>query len=87
MKIRIVSRQAHERNSIDGRSHTKWECKYHVVFNPKRRRRTLFGQIRQHIGEVFHKLAAQKESRIEQGHLQARPCAHVDLDPAQKCRR
>ena len=64
-------------------SHTKWECKYHVVFIPKRRRRTLFGQIRQDIGEVFHKLAAQKESRIEQGHLQARPCAHVDLDPAQ----
>jgi putative transposase len=51
-------------------SHTKWECKYHVVFIPKCRRKTLFGQIRQHLGEVFHKLAAQKESRIEQGHLQ-----------------
>jgi putative transposase len=52
-------------------SHTKWECKYHVVFIPKCRRKTLFGQIRQHLGEVFHKLATQKESRIEQGHLQA----------------
>jgi putative transposase len=51
-------------------SHTKWECKYHVVFIPKCRRRTLFGQVRQHLGEVFHKLANQKESRIEQGHLQ-----------------
>jgi putative transposase len=51
-------------------SHTKWECKYHVVFIPKCRRKTLFGQIRQHLGEVFHKLAAQKESRIEQGRLQ-----------------
>ena len=51
-------------------SHTKWECKYHVVFIPKCRRKTLFGQIRQHLGEVFHKLATQKESRIEQGHLQ-----------------
>src|SRR5215467_11040771 len=51
-------------------SHTKWECKYHVVFIPKCRRKTLFGQIRQHLGEVFHKLAGQKESRIEEGHLQ-----------------
>ena len=51
-------------------SHTKWECKYHVVFIPKCRRKTIFGQIRQHLGEVFHKLAAQKESRIEEGHLQ-----------------
>ena len=51
-------------------SHTKWECKYHIVFIPKCRRKTIFGQIRQHLGEVFHKLAAQKESRIEEGHLQ-----------------
>ena len=50
-------------------SHTKWECKYHMVFIPKCRRKTLFGQIRQHLGEVFHKLAAQKESRIEEGHI------------------
>jgi putative transposase len=51
-------------------SHTKWECKYHVVFIPKCRRKTLFGQLRLHLGEVFHRLAAQKESRIEEGHLQ-----------------
>jgi putative transposase len=51
-------------------SHTKWECKYHVVFIPKCRRKTLFGQIRQHLGEVFRKLAAQKESQIEEGHMQ-----------------
>ncbi len=51
-------------------SHTKWECKYHIVFIPKCRRKTLFGQIRQRLGEVFHKLAAQKESRIDEGHLQ-----------------
>ena len=50
-------------------SHTKWECKYHVVFIPKCRRRTLYGQLRQHLGELFRKLAAQKKSRIEEGHL------------------
>jgi len=50
-------------------SHTKWECKYHVVFIPKCRRKTLCGKLRVHLGEVFHQLAKQKESRIEEGHL------------------
>jgi putative transposase len=50
-------------------SHTTWECKYHVVFIPKCRRRTLYEQLRRHLGEVFHNLARQKESTIEEGHL------------------
>jgi putative transposase len=50
-------------------SHTRWECKYHIVFIPKCRRKTLYGQLRKHLGEVFRQLAAQRESRIEEGHL------------------
>ena len=50
-------------------SHTKWQCKYHVVFIPKCRRKTLYRQLRRYLGEVFRGLAAQKESRIEEGHL------------------
>jgi len=50
-------------------SHTRWECKYHVVFIPKYRRKTLYGHLRVHLGEVFRKLARQKESRIEEGHV------------------
>jgi putative transposase len=50
-------------------SHTKWECKYHVIFIPKYRRKVLYGQLRQYLGEVFGKLAEQKQSRIEEGHL------------------
>lgn len=50
-------------------SHTKWECKYHVVFIPKCRRKTLYQELRRHLGEVFRKLAEQKESAIEAGHL------------------
>ena len=50
-------------------SHTKWECLYHVVFMPKCRRRTLYVEVRQHLGEVFRRLAEQKQSRIEEGHL------------------
>ena len=50
-------------------SHSKWACKYHIVFIPKCRRKTLYIQLRKHLGEVFRKLAAQKESRIEEEHL------------------
>jgi putative transposase len=50
-------------------SHSKWECKYHVVFIPKCRRKTLYEQLRPHLGEVFKKLASYKESRVEEGHL------------------
>ena len=54
---------------INSLSHTRWECKYHVVFIPKYRRQVLFGQIRRELGEVFHRLAGQRESRIEEGHV------------------
>ena len=56
-------------DEFESLSHSAWECKYHVVFIPKCRRRTLYGELRQHLGEVFRKLAIQKESRIEEGHL------------------
>ena len=52
-------------------NHTKWDCKYHVVFIPKNRRKVLYGQLRVHLGEVFRTLAQHKESRIEEGHLLA----------------
>jgi putative transposase len=51
------------------RSHSKWECKYHVVFVPKRRRKVIFGQTRRHLGAIFPALARQKECRIIEGHL------------------
>ena len=50
-------------------SHSRWNCKYHVVFVPKRRRKVIFGQARRHLGEVFHALARQKECQIIEGHL------------------
>ncbi|MBE8167219.1 MAG: IS200/IS605 family transposase [Shewanella sp.] len=50
-------------------SHTRWDCKYHVVFIPKRRQKLIFGAIRKHLGDVFHNLAAQKGIVIEEGHL------------------
>ena len=56
-------------DKFESLSHTSWDCKYHVIFIPKRRRRTLYGELRKHLGEVFRALAAQKESRILEGHL------------------
>ena len=50
-------------------SHTRWNCKYHVVFIPKMRKHRIYGKIRKYLGEIFHELARQKESRIEEGHL------------------
>ena len=52
-------------------SHTKWECKHHVVFIPNCRRKVLHGTLRRHLGEVFRRLAEQKECRIEEGYLLA----------------
>lgn len=56
-------------DKFESLSHSKWECKYHIVFIPKCRRRLLYGQLRSHLGEVFHQLARHKDSRIEEGHL------------------
>jgi putative transposase len=50
-------------------SHSKWDCKYHVVFIPKYRKKALFAELRRHLGSVFRTLAEQKESQIEEGHL------------------
>jgi len=52
-------------------SHAKWDCKYHVVFIPKRRKKKIYGALRRHLGDVFHELAKQKESQIVEGHLHA----------------
>jgi putative transposase len=49
--------------------HTTWECKYHVVFIPKCRRKVLYQGIRQELGTVFRSLAEQWECQVEEGHL------------------
>ena len=52
-------------------SHSKWDCKYHVIFVPKYRRKVLYGELRQRLGPIFHELARQKECQIIEGHLQS----------------
>jgi putative transposase len=61
---------------IGSLSHTKWECKYHVVFISKYRRKAMYQELRQYLGQSFHDLARQKECRVEEGQL----CAdHVPM--------
>jgi putative transposase len=55
--------------AIGSLSHTKGECKYHVVFIPKDRRKAMYQELRQYLGKIFHDLARPKECRIEEGHL------------------
>jgi len=50
--------------------HIVWDCKYHVVWIPKYRKKAVYGELRRDLGEVFRALAKQKKSRIEEGHLQ-----------------
>ena len=56
-------------NLYQSLSHSKWDCKYHVVFVPKYRKKAIFGDIRRHLGPIFHELARQKECLIVEGHL------------------
>jgi REP element-mobilizing transposase RayT len=58
-------------DEYDSLSHSRWECQYQVVFIPKCRRQTVYEQLRQHLGELFHKLARQRDSQILEGHLMA----------------
>ena len=49
------TRRSFRRDEYESLGHTKWECKYHVIFIPKCRRKTLYGQLRHHLGEVFQR--------------------------------
>ena len=56
-------------NTYSSLKHTRWDCKYHIVFIPKYRKKKLYKEIRQYLGELFHDLAKQKECKIIEGHL------------------
>jgi len=62
-----------DRNHLN---HATWECKYHVVFTPKYRKKLLFGQIRRHLGTVFHELARRKVR------IPMKPAMHSNRKPA-----
>lgn len=56
-------------SSYESLSHSKWPCKYHIVFVPKNRRKVLYGKVRKYLGPVFHQLAGQRECKIIKGSM------------------
>ncbi len=56
-------------NDVSSLKHSRWECKYHVVWIPKYRRKTLYDQLRKHLGEVFRNLARNRECEVLEGHM------------------
>ena len=55
--------------TYQSQAHSRWDCKYHVVFIPKRRRKAMYGGLRKKLGPIFHELAGQKQCRIVEGHV------------------
>ena len=58
-------------NDLESLRHTRWECKYHIIFIPKRLKRMIYGQLRKELGSVFRELVQHRESKVEEGHLMA----------------
>ncbi|MFO7681381.1 MAG: IS200/IS605 family transposase [Chloroflexota bacterium] len=56
-------------NNVQRLAHSVWDCKYHIVWIPKWRRKVLYGQLREKLGDVFRELARQRESPVLEGHL------------------
>ncbi|WP_119344347.1 IS200/IS605 family transposase [Facilibium subflavum] len=56
-------------SAYESLSHSRWDCKYHVVFVPKYRKKVLYGKIRNYLGPLFHELSNQRGSKILEGHM------------------
>ncbi len=56
-------------NKSDNLAHTRWMCKYHIVFSPKYRRKVIYNQIRKDVGEIIRTLCQYKGVEIHEGHL------------------
>ena len=61
--------QRRQEMSYESLSHSRWDCKYHIVFIPKGRKKELYGKIRKFLGPLFRELLRQKESEVLEGHM------------------
>jgi hypothetical protein len=66
-------------------THTKWECKYHIVWIPKYRKKKLYGQIRKFLGMLFKELASQTGVYDYRRAFTTGPCPHFNLDTSEIC--
>ena len=64
-----IKRRSFKVKEYQSLSHTRWDCKYHIVFIPKCRKKMIYGALRKHLGEIFRELARQRECKVVEGHL------------------
>jgi putative transposase len=64
-------------------SHTMWDCKYHLVWIPKYRKKVIYGELRKYLGEIFRELARQKRMRSNRRASYGGPCPHIAFDSSQ----
>ena len=69
LRVFAKRRRRSQMKEYQSLSHTRWDCKYHVVFIRKRRKKKVFGVLRRQLGEIFRELAQHKESQVVEGHL------------------
>lgn len=63
-------------NDVNSLSHSKWRCKYHIVFAPKYRRQVIYGQIKADIGKILRELCERRGVEI----IEAEACSdHIHL--------
>ncbi len=74
-------------NTFESLSHSRWDCKYHVVFIPKGRKKPLYGKIREYLKKVFHELARQRGCRIVEGHMSGDHVHMLLFHPKRRYRR
>ena len=55
--------------NVNSLNHSRWECKYHITWIPKYRKKKIFEELRQYLGEVLRNLAKDRESEIIEGHF------------------
>ena len=66
-------------------NHTKWDCKYHVVWIPKYRKKALYGELRRDLGAVLQGVGETEGERDSRRAADGRSCSHVDLDSTEIC--
>ena len=64
-------------NDIHSLSHTKWNCKYHIVFAPKYRRKVFYGEKRAEIGKILRELCNWKKVNIINAEVCPESCTYV----------
>ena len=71
--------------TVESLGHTRWDCKYHLIWIPKCRKKVLFGDLRKDLGNVFRELVLQKESKVLEGHLMGDHVHMLVSIPPQNC--